>query len=174
MKSKSLKSNLSRCAQSSLELRPQATATLAEVLRPNGPDQGPAPRHVLPAKFERGSAAESALDAAACYVRAAAVEGSYHVPYDDEHPEIFWCTIADSCAAALEAVGAIADPVEASIAEAIFQAAGWYSDKLRALTLRAQVEVQAFVMQVASKLKFLFAKQQAMDFGSVAVEGGAA
>jgi hypothetical protein len=168
MKTPKLKSNQAQCG---LELRPVATASLAQVLRPQGltaDDLAPAPRHVLPAQFERGSAAESALYSAAAYVRASMADGAFRPCYDREAPEFFWSAMADTAVTALEAVDAIADKTEASIAEAIFQAAGWYSDKLRALTARAKVEIQMFVMHIASKVKYLFAKQEEMDFGSVA------
>jgi hypothetical protein len=171
---KSPKSNLSRASmQCSLELRPVATATVAQVLRPQGLqdyDLAPAPRHILPATFERGSAAEYALNAAACYVRSAMTEGTFRPCYDREAPEFFWSAMADTAVTALEAVDCIADKTEASIAEAIFQAAGWYSDKLRALTARAKVEIQVFVMHIASKVKYLSAKQSALEFGSVRLQ----
>jgi hypothetical protein len=131
---------------------------MLDVLRPSA-DAAPL-RKIEPRPVVAGSYQEDLIEKAASTLRRLRIAGKARVPYDPDHPEPFWEACADTAKAALEVENSIADPDEAAIASAIFKAAGFYDGGIKLLTLRAQVEVQMFVMENARNVKFLFSKQQ--------------
>lgn len=135
--------------------KPQAT--LEQVLQPRPPVLGI--RCVQPANYEPGSAQERFVSSAAQTVRSLYLDGARNLGYDPERPDIFWSECADTFCTVLEVEQAAADDHEASVALAVFERAGFFSDRLRPTTLRAQVEMQIAALDAARQARWLFAQQ---------------
>lgn len=163
------------CRQQSFELRSAPTASMTEVLFPAGIPATTFNINVLPAQIVPGSAAEIAVEQSATKVRSMLRAGE--IDRRELSKIRFRDACADTCQAAIEFVSTLPDALEASIAEAIFKASGWYSTKWRAATADTVAAITRYVAEVAHSVRFLFSKQTALDLtasGAVAVEGVAA
>lgn len=136
-------------------IKPQAT--LEEVLQPR--PAGEPVRCVKAAEYERGTPQERLVASAAKTVRSIYVDGSRRMGYDPEYSDIFWSECAETMRTVLEVEQVASDDHEASVAMAVFERAGFFSDRLRPTTLRAQVEMQIAALDAARQARWLFAQQ---------------
>jgi hypothetical protein len=132
-------------------------ATLEEVLQPR-PFTGTL-RCVQPAQYSPGSPQERLVSSAARTVRDIYLDGTRNLAYDAERSEAFWSECAETMQAALEVEQVAADDHEAAIALSVFERAGFFSDRLRPTTLRAQVEMQIAALDAARQARWMFARQ---------------
>ena len=135
----------------------QVIATFEEVLQPR--PAGAPMRCVKPASYTPGSVQERLVSAAARTVRDIYLDGIRNVPFDAAQPDAFWSECAETYCSALEVEQIAADDHEASIALSVFERAGFYSDRLRPTTLRAQVEMQIAALDAARQARWMFARQ---------------
>lgn len=142
--------------QSSLEVHPTVTATLADVLRPRG--KCFQPRTVRPMALDVDAA--RLVQAAGDKLYALYLDGVTRVRYDPQAPEVFWGAFASTALVEINAVDALEDEQTAAIAVAIFKASGWYATSLRPTLARAQAAITAFVIETARSLRELFRQEQ--------------
>lgn len=132
---------------------------LEEVLKPS---TLPPVRFGCPVDLDSETPAAKLVEAAARQVRDIYLDGIRRVAFDEKRPEAFFSECAETAIAAIEVENTAADEFEANIASTIFQRAGFYSQVLKPTTLRAQVEIQIAVIDAVNKIRWSFAKQQAL------------
>lgn len=128
------------------------TALLAEVLRAHPPMTM---RIVKPAQLPSGSLADRIIETAAAQVRSIYARGKRSAT----STENWFDACADTFFAYHELTDAVADDRLLSLANAIFERAGFIRENLHPTTLRAQVDMQVAALEAARNAERFLAQQ---------------
>lgn len=134
----------------------QITATISQVLQPRFIEPI---HHVSPLAIQGGTPQAAVVARAAAQVQALYADGVRST--SGKNREAFYDECADTCMTAFDTQSVLDDATSAIVA-AIFKAAGWFSGTLKPITLRAQVEIQMYVIEAARSIRLLLAKQQTL------------